>query len=264
MIAARTRDKGNVLRVLKNPLYAGLIQSRGALHKGEHPPLVGKDGFDRVQAMLATKCTVVRDEDDTPVIVTRNPEYLLADLLWCPNCGHAYTTATTSKGGRQYRYYRAVSQVKRGHGHCTCGHIPAPAIEGYVFRRIREACQNGNLAEEVAARAKEKLEARRQAVSKVPVDAESGQPIPSNRRKPTTPTILRDPRLPPIGTVLTKKHKADTHQVTIHETDFEWDGRRWASLSKIAYEITGTKWNGLLYFGLAERKPAQRKEAAHA
>jgi hypothetical protein len=31
---------------------------------------------------------------------------------------------------------------------------------------------------------------------------------------------------------------------------FEYDGRQYRSLSAIAIEITGTRWNGFLFFGL--------------
>jgi hypothetical protein len=34
---------------------------------------------------------------------------------------------------------------------------------------------------------------------------------------------------------------------------FEWDGRRWRSLSAIAREITGTSRNGPAFFGLRRR-----------
>ena len=39
---------------------------------------------------------------------------------------------------------------------------------------------------------------------------------------------------------------------------FEFEGRRYRSLSAIAGEITGTKWNGYLFFGLTEKKNGRR------
>jgi len=35
---------------------------------------------------------------------------------------------------------------------------------------------------------------------------------------------------------------------------FEFDSRRYRSLSAIAREVTGTRWNGLLFFRLTERR----------
>lgn len=66
----------------------------------------------------------------------------------------------------------------------------------------------------------------------------------------------RDWRLPPPGTLLTRR--LDTRQIVVKvlEQGFEYDSRRYRSLSAIAREITGTRWNGLLFFGLAERRDA--------
>lgn len=44
------------------------------------------------------------------------------------------------------------------------------------------------------------------------------------------------------------------HTVIVLEKGFDYDGKEWKSLSAIAAAITGTKWNGPLFFGLSERK----------
>jgi hypothetical protein len=36
---------------------------------------------------------------------------------------------------------------------------------------------------------------------------------------------------------------------------FAWNGETFDSLSEIAFAITGTKWNGLRFFGLRDRRP---------
>jgi hypothetical protein len=38
--------------------------------------------------------------------------------------------------------------------------------------------------------------------------------------------------------------------VTALADGFEWQGRRYQSLSAVARAITGTRWNGPLFFGL--------------
>jgi hypothetical protein len=58
----------------------------------------------------------------------------------------------------------------------------------------------------------------------------------------------RDPRLPAAGTVLTREHGGVKHQVTVLDDDFEYQGKRYRSLSAIARRITGTPWNGFLFF----------------
>lgn len=64
-----------------------------------------------------------------------------------------------------------------------------------------------------------------------------------------------DPRLPMPGGLIVKQYKGQTHVVKVlADGRFEYDDRRFKSLSAIAQEITGTKWNGLLFFGLTEKK----------
>jgi hypothetical protein len=68
-----------------------------------------------------------------------------------------------------------------------------------------------------------------------------------------TPKALRDPRLPRPGATLTRRYRAHEIRVTVLEDGFEWDGRHYASLSALAREVTGQRWNGLLFFGLTKR-----------
>jgi hypothetical protein len=42
---------------------------------------------------------------------------------------------------------------------------------------------------------------------------------------------------------------------------FEYQGRRYRSLSAIAREATGTRWNGLLFFGLTKRGNGSKRAA---
>ena len=59
-----------------------------------------------------------------------------------------------------------------------------------------------------------------------------------------------DPRLPPPGTFLEREYKGRRIIVKILVNGFEFDGETYRSLSAIAREVTGTKWNGFLFFSL--------------
>ena len=63
----------------------------------------------------------------------------------------------------------------------------------------------------------------------------------------------RDPFLPVPGTLLTREYRGVTHHVTVLEDGFEHGGVRYESLSKVARVITGTSWNGYLFFRLKTR-----------
>ncbi len=61
----------------------------------------------------------------------------------------------------------------------------------------------------------------------------------------------RDPRLPPPGTLLAREFRGRDVVVKVLDEDFEFEDRRYGSLSAIAKEVTGSKWNGFLFFGIA-------------
>jgi DUF2924 family protein len=63
----------------------------------------------------------------------------------------------------------------------------------------------------------------------------------------------KDRRLPVIGTVLTRTYRDQTVVVKVLKDGFEYRGQCYPSLSAIAREATGTRWNGLLFFGLTKR-----------
>jgi hypothetical protein len=66
----------------------------------------------------------------------------------------------------------------------------------------------------------------------------------------------KDYRLPCPGTLLTRRLGDKQIVVKVLTDGFEFESRRYRSLSAIAREVTGTRWNGLLFFGLAERRDA--------
>ena len=106
--------------------------------------------------------------------------------------------------------------------------------------RIQELAEGG-LSERALARIEE-LGADALMASRRPT-RHTASPTP-----PTESTAARDPRLPPAGTVVRRVHIAKEHSVTILDDGFEYKGERYRSLSKIARLITGTPWNGYLFF----------------
>jgi hypothetical protein len=55
---------------------------------------------------------------------------------------------------------------------------------------------------------------------------------------------------PIVGTRLIREWKGVEHAITVRQEGFEYQGRPYRSLSAIARHITGTRWNGLVFFGL--------------
>jgi hypothetical protein len=55
---------------------------------------------------------------------------------------------------------------------------------------------------------------------------------------------------PVTGTRLVREWKGVEHCVTVTADGYEYQGLPYRSLSAVARAITGTQWNGLLFFGL--------------
>ena len=52
------------------------------------------------------------------------------------------------------------------------------------------------------------------------------------------------------GTRLMRSWKGVDHWCTVLDSGFEYQGRRFGSLSAVANFITGSRWNGLIFWGL--------------
>ena len=67
---------------------------------------------------------------------------------------------------------------------------------------------------------------------------------------------MRGSDRPITGTRLLRTYQGVEHAVTVMQDGYEWQGRPYKSLSAIARAITGTRWNGLVFFGLKNQRGA--------
>ena len=126
----------------------------------------------------------------------------------------------------------------------------------FLFRRIAwrlQANAEGDLSERARRRAAEiadDRDLRIRAPKEFVARPEPGSGSVNRKRSP------KDSRLPGAGTLLTRRLGDRQIVVKVLSDGFEYESRRYRSLSAIAREVTGTRWNGLLFFGLAERRDA--------
>ena len=71
-------------------------------------------------------------------------------------------------------------------------------------------------------------------------------------------SVISDPRNPVIGTRLVREWNGAEQVITVLKDGFDWQGRRYNSLSAIARDITGTRWNGYRFFGLRDIRRGER------
>ena len=112
----------------------------------------------------------------------------------------------------------------------------------YLFRRIAwrlQALAEGDLSERARSRAS--LLAR---------DADLKTRPPAQFHAFTVEGSKRDWRLPAVGQTLRRAHGGTSHKVKVCADGFEYQGKKFRSLSAVAFAITGTRWNGYAFFGL--------------
>ena len=63
------------------------------------------------------------------------------------------------------------------------------------------------------------------------------------------------------GTILVREWDRQSQRVMVMADGFAWNGQTYDSLSKVAFAITGTKWNGPRFFGLRDREDRSTMEA---
>ena len=56
------------------------------------------------------------------------------------------------------------------------------------------------------------------------------------------------------GTVLVRQWDRQSQRVMVMSDGFAWNGQTYDSLSKVAFAITGTNWNGPRFFGLRDKE----------
>ena len=87
--------------------------------------------------------------------------------------------------------------------------------------------------------------------------------VRKRKEVPPVPPAPRDRGNKP-GTLLVREHAGVQHRVMIMADGFAWQGKTYTSLSEIARQITGTRWNGPRFFGLRGKagSPVQEGEPA--
>ena len=63
------------------------------------------------------------------------------------------------------------------------------------------------------------------------------------------------------GTVLVREWDRQSQRVMVMSDGFAWNGQTYDSLSKVAFAITGTNWNGPRFFGLRDKEDKSATEA---
>ncbi len=126
-----TWDRVTLHRFLTDPIYIGLQKLAEETFPGEHPAIVSKALFARVDAILA-------ENGSTGGSGRRNRHgALLRGLLRCSACNAAMVFHPVRRGAKLHRYYTCRNAQRRGFDACPTKSLPADEVEAFVVDRIR-------------------------------------------------------------------------------------------------------------------------------
>lgn len=121
----------------------------------------------------------------------------------------------------------------------------------FLFKRLVWRVQSlaeGGLSERALRRATELARDAdiRTTMPRVPKPADGAAPAATGQ------LVNKTPGMPMPGAVLTRQYRGQTIEVTVLPKGFEWQGEVYRSLTAVAKAVTGSHWNGHLFFGLRE------------
>jgi len=126
----------------------------------------------------------------------------------------------------------------------------------YLTKRIAwriQALAEGGLSERARSRARELAN---------DADLRLRSPARTRLAEPSGPTVVgalepsRSPRPPVVGALLTREYKGQRVCVRVLPRGFEYEGRVFRSLTAVAREVTGSHWNGNLFFKITGKERA--------
>ena len=136
--------KNFLYKLLDNRVYIGEAVHKGDAHAGEHPAIIDRAVWDKVQAVKTDNAP--RKRAAATRATTPAP---LKGLVTCAHCGRAMTPTHTRKKGRLYRYYTCMKAINAGHDSCPVRSVAAGEIETAVVGQVRALLR----APEIRARA---------------------------------------------------------------------------------------------------------------
>jgi hypothetical protein len=124
-------SRGALYLMLQNRIYRGDITHKGNAYPGEHPAIVDRNLWDKVQAILA------ENRVDRATGADAKQPSLLAGLIF-DESGERLTPSHAAKKGTRYRYYVSKSLIVGiAKDKSTGRRIPAANLETLVITKLR-------------------------------------------------------------------------------------------------------------------------------
>jgi site-specific DNA recombinase len=137
-------SRGTVRAILKNAFYAGFVEHKGNMNKGQHPAIITEEEFYSAQRLKSIRSNYNSEAKSG----------LLTGMIYCGECGAKMRIKKVWKNPRnpleQVAYYICYSQDGCSKSmirdvNCKCGYKRAPEIDMAVVEYLHEYKQNPKL-----------------------------------------------------------------------------------------------------------------------
>lgn len=129
-------SRGQLYRILTNPIYIGQIPHRGKTYQGQHPGIIDQELWDTVQAKLISNKQGQRQRSTAP------SGSLLMGLI-VDGRGRRLVPSHSQKQSKRYRYYVSELLTKSSREHDPEGiRLPAQEVETLVVDALRNWLKN--------------------------------------------------------------------------------------------------------------------------
>lgn len=127
-------DANVVIRILRNPIFKGIMSHKGEHYPGEHEAIISDKMWDDVQKLIKERSHAKPRTLDTK---PKNAPYLLRGIIF-DSAGWAMTPSDAGKNKhRRYRYYVSTRAIKHGYDSVDVRSIPAEQIEPIIIGQLR-------------------------------------------------------------------------------------------------------------------------------
>lgn len=124
-------SRGALYKILQNRIYLGEIPHKGQSYPGEHLPIVDRELWERVRALMSENVRSRRHGTNA------SAPSLLRGLLYDED-GNRFTPSHAVKRGKRYRYYVSQRVIKDAASASTQpGRIPARELEKLVLAKLK-------------------------------------------------------------------------------------------------------------------------------
>jgi site-specific DNA recombinase len=132
-------SRGHIYKIFSNPIYIGQIAHKGIVHEGQHPAIVDRELWDKVQQSLEDNLAAKSQRRDR-----QSTNALLVGKLF-DDRGNLMIPSWSKRGSKRWSYYvsRAILRGDKANAG-SVARVSAPEIEGRVAEAIAAMDQEQN------------------------------------------------------------------------------------------------------------------------